>query len=238
MLDVVCWLWKPAKEYRSQFSTDHVNVLHSMVQRHYPHEFRFSCITDQSNGFDAGIRVIPLWGDHSTRESLYGPNTPSCYRRLRAFDPEMRKIIGGRFVSVDLDVVVCGDLSPVWNRREDFVIWGDRARRTPYNGSMWMMTAGVREKVWKDFDANPERAVSRARGAGFYGSDQAWMCYSLGPGEARWTTDDGVYSYRMHVKNNGGAKPPDARMVFFEGHYDPWNPVIKERCPWVQDHYR
>lgn len=238
MLDVVCWLWTPTKEYRSQFCTDHANTLYSMVQRHYPHEFRFSCISDRSTGFDKGIRVLPLWDDFSKMESIYGPNTPSCYRRLRAFSGEMASVIGPRFVSVDLDVVVTGDLSPVWNRKEDFIIWGDRARQTPYNGSMWMMNAGAREKIWTEFQKNPERAVQKARGAGFFGSDQAWMCYMLGPMENRWTADDGVFSYRTHVKPARGALPKDARIVFFQGHYDPWHPMIREQCPWVGQHYR
>lgn len=238
MLDIICWLWTPTKDYRSQFNTEHANILYAMVQRHYPHEFRFSCISDRSTGFDKGIRVIPLWDDFRNLESIYGPNTPSCYPRLKAFDPSMREIIGERFVSLDLDVVITDDPSPVWHRKEDFIIWGDRARQTPYNGSMWMMTAGARAQVWTRFVANPEKAIARARGAGFYGSDQAWMCYVLGPRENRWTTDDGVYSYRTHVKPNGGLLPPGARIVFFQGHYDPWHAKVQEQCPWVRQHYR
>lgn len=238
MLDVVCWLWVPTKDYRSQFNTTHVNILRRMVERNYPHPHRFSCITDHTSGFDPEVRVIPLWDDHAKRESIYGPNTPSCYRRLRAFSGDMREIIGPRFVSIDLDTVVCGDLTPVFHRPEDFVIWGDRARQTPYNGSMWMMNAGAREHVWTDFNKNPDRAIAKARGAGFFGSDQAWMCYALGPQENRWTADDGVFSYRTHVKNNNGLMPDDCRICFFQGHYDPWHPRIQQTCPWVVEYYR
>lgn len=238
MLDVVCWLWTPTKEYRSQFANHHVNILKNMVKRHYPHPHRFSVITDRDGGFDEDVRVIPLWSDYAKMESLYGPNTPSCYRRLRAFSPEMKDVIGPRFVSVDLDVVITGDVSEIWNRKEDFVIWGDRARQTPYNGSMWMMTAGARKDVWEKFKEDPEKAVQRARRAGFFGSDQAWMCYALGPRENRWDATDRVYSYRTHVKPNGGAMPKDARIVFFQGHYDPWHPKIQETCPWVKEHYK
>src|SRR5678816_3661771 len=110
--------------------------------------------------------------------------------------------------------------------RDSFIIWGDRARQTPYNGSMWMMNAGAREAVWTEFQRDPERAVRKARGAGFFGSDQAWMCYKLGPFENRWTADDGVFSYRTHVKPAKGKLPDDARIVFFQGHYDPWHPMI------------
>lgn len=237
MLDIVCWLWKPHEGFRSGFSVENVNILQRMVARHYNHPHRFSCITDQTEGFAPEVRVIPLWSDHATRLSMYGPDRPSCYRRLKAFSPEMKDIIGPRFVSLDLDMVVVNDLAPVFNRDEDFIIWGPDGRRTPYNGSMWMMNAGARAQVWEKFESNPERAIARARGAGFFGTDQAWMCYVLGPNEKRWRAQDGVYSYRMHLKENGGVLPKDARIVFFEGNYDPWNKVIQNQCPWVKDHY-
>lgn len=237
MLEVICWLWRPTATYRSQFAPHHANILRRMVARHYNKPHRFSCLTDQTEGFDPETRVIPLWGDHANRQSLYGPDTPSCYRRLKAFDGSMKDIIGGRFISLDLDACVVNDVEPVFDRKEDFLIWGVRGRRTPWNGSMWMMNAGARQQVWTRFNENPEKAIVRARGAGFYGSDQAWMNYILGPKENCWSDADGVYSYRMNIRPNKGALPPDARIVFFEGHYDPWNKVTQREAPWVKDHY-
>ena len=102
---------------------------------------------------------------------------------------------------------------------------------------MWMMDAGARRQVWTKFNDNPARAIDRARGAGFYGSDQAWMNYVLGPNENHWDEKDGVYSYRMNIKNDGNL-PDDARIVFFEGMYNPWDPVIRNAHPWVVEHYR
>lgn len=239
MLEIICWYWKPTATYRTQFTHEHVNILQSMVARHYPHPHRFSVITDQVEaGFSGAVRVIPLWGEHAQRQSLYGPDTPSCYRRLKAFSGDMAKTVGPRFVSIDLDVVIVGDLSSVFNRKEDFIIWGPHGRRTPYNGSLWMMDAGAREQVWTRFQKNPELAISQALGAGFYGSDQAWMCYALGPNEKRWLAEDGVYSYKMHLKSNRGLLPADARMVIFEGHYDPVTPATRKLCPWIEEHYR
>lgn len=238
MLEVVCWLWQPTKSYRSQFSPEHVNTLQRMIARHYNKPHRFNCITDQTEGFNDAVRVLPLWNDHRKRQSVYGPDTPMCYPRLKAFDREMKTFIGPRFVSLDLDVVITGDLEPVFGRREDFLIWGVRGRRTPWNGSMWMMDAGARQKVWDDFDRNPERAIRKAQGAGFYGSDQAWMNYALGPKENCWSDKDGVYSYRMNIKPNGGKLPRDARIVFFEGHYNPWDAHTQRDAPWIVEHYR
>ena len=42
----------------------------------------------------------------------------------------------------------------------------------------------------------------------------------------------------MHLKENNNQLPKDARMVFFDWNYDPCSPVIKHRCPWIEQHYR
>src|SRR5690606_4263583 len=148
MLGVVCWLWGPTQAYRSQFSPPHVNTLRRMVERHYPHPHRLHCITDQREGSDPEVRVPPLGDDHRKRRAIYGPDTHDCDPRLKAFDISMREFIGPRFISLDLDVVITRDVTPVFNRPEDFLIWGVRGRRTPWNGSMWMMNAGARQHVW------------------------------------------------------------------------------------------
>lgn len=238
MLEVITWFWKPKAGFRSQFTVEHVNILRRMVARHYAAPHRFSVITDTAGPYDPDIRVIPLWDDYAGLLSLWGPDSPSCFRRLRAFTPEMSEVIGPRFVSLDLDVVICGDLTPVWNRTEDFIIWGEDNRRTPYNGSMWMMNAGARKQVWDRFVQKPAYILDRARAAGFFGSDQAVVSYVLGRNEPRWTSEHGVFSYRTHVRPNGGVLPKDARVVFFEGNYDPTHPVLQQKSPWIMEHYR
>jgi hypothetical protein len=150
----------------------------------------------------------------------------------------MAALVGPRFVSIDLDVVITGDLTEIFNRKDEFVIWGATQRKTPYNGSMWMMNLGARQQVWDRFNQDPEKLVNRSRGAGFYGSDQAVMNYVLGPNESKWAEIDGVYSYRMHIKPVNGTLPKNAKVVFFEGHYDPWNPVTQQTAPWIVEHYK
>jgi hypothetical protein len=235
MLSVVCWKWQPALGYRSKFDASHVNVLKRMVDRHYPSPHRFLCVTDDSRGLDAGIEAVPLWGDFADVPSPHGGQNPSCYRRLRAFSPEIGAIFGPRFVSVDLDTVLVRDVRPLWDRSEDFVIWGETNPKSWYNGSMWMMTTGARKQVWERFD--PKTSPQQALKAGKFGSDQGWISYVLGPGEATWTQKDGVYSYRVHVAPQGNRLPKNARMVMFHGKHDPWA-YNMDRVPWIQEHYR
>jgi len=232
-LTVCCFKWK-TPGYRSTFGPETVRTLKSMVGRHYPHPHRFVCITDDTTGLDT-IETVPLWNDYADLPAPTGPRNPSCYRRLKLFDPAIRNILGERFVSLDLDCVLLADLTPLWHRPEDFVMWGDTNPKTHYNGSMVLMTAGARKQVWESFDRR--LSPTAAMRAGHFGSDQGWISFCLGPGEARWTKADGVYSYRNDIAPSGRL-PGDARAVFFHGRHDPWADDVRRTQTWIDAHYR
>jgi len=245
MLDVVCWKWKPPAGYRSTFDAASVNTLRAMVARNLSLPHRFSCITDDAEGIDATVRVIPLWDDFAAVPNPSNRLNPSCYRRLKMFSAEARTTIGERIVSMDLDVVITGDLTPLFDRAEDFVIWGGQTVQPGragtsvynwYNGSLMMLRAGSRTKVWDTFD--PARSPTRANQAGCRGSDQGWISYCLGPKEAVWGTSDGVYSFRNHIVPGKGILPRDARFIAFHGRHDPWQAEVQRAHPWVAQHYR
>jgi hypothetical protein len=238
VLDVICFKWAPPQGYRSQFGPAQVNTLKCMVARHYPDPHRFSCVTDDAAGIDDDVRIVPLWNDFADIPSPHGGKNPSCYRRLKLFSADAATLIGERFVCMDLDTVITGDLRPIFNRPEDFVMYGDNTNpRTHYNGSLLMMTAGARRQVWDDFD--PQRSPHLAMGHGHFGSDQGWISYKLGGAEATWKRKDGIFSYRCHIamRADRDRLPSGARMVMFHGRWDPWNPVIHQ-IPWVKEHYR
>lgn len=207
-----------------------------MVARHYPSPHEFVCITDDAAGIDSDIRIVPLWTDFADLPSAHGAKSPSCYRRLKAFSAEAADFIGPRFVSLDLDTVVTGDLRPIFDRSEDFAIWGDTTPRTWYNGSFWILTAGARRQVWETFD--PATSPRLAKAAGQLGSDQAWLGYCLGPHETKLSQREGIYSWRVHLEPRGGVLPTGARLVMFHGHVDPWMPQVQRKHSWIKQHYR
>jgi hypothetical protein len=235
MLTFVTWFWKPMAGYRSSFCAAHVNTLARMVDRHYTAPHRFLCVTDIPDGIDSRVEVLPAWNDYADIPSPHGGKQPSCYRRLRAFHPDAAQWFGTRFVSMDLDTVITGDLAPLVDRKEPFVIWGDTNPRSWYNGSLFLLTAGARPKVWTAF--NPQTSPSAAKRAGKFGSDQGWISHCLGDGEATWSTSDGVYSYRVHIKPKGDVLPKNARIVNWHGVVDPWS-YHAQQIPWVKEHYR
>lgn len=235
MREFVTFKWKPGQQYRSQFGPETVNTLWSMLGRHHDGPFRLTCITDDAKGISGEVRTIPLWDDHCKLPSPHGHGYPSCYRRLKLFSDEAAQIIGPRFVVMDLDVVICRRINPLFDGDEDFKIWGDTAKGTPYNGSLYMLRAGTRRQVWDSFD--PVESPKRSLALGYIGSDQGWIGAALGTGEAKWGVRDGVYSYRNHIQRTGYLLPENARIVIFHGAVDPWSMQAK-RIGWVSKHYR
>jgi hypothetical protein len=214
-------------------------MLQRMVQHYYTKPHRFICVTDDPTGLDASVEVVPLWRDYIDVPSPHGMGQPACYVRLKAFAPEMRAVLGERFVSIDLDVMVTADLSPLWDRTEDFLIWhhrhpspGTNGPNTYYNGSMWMLTAGSHPEVWERFTG--ESSAKEAYSAGHHGSDQGWMSYTL-PKAPGWQERDGVYAYSYGIR---GARelPKGTRLVSFHGPLKPWD-AEAQKVPWVRANY-
>lgn len=245
MLKIVCWKWHdPGYRWNRmvRYGPEHVNRLARAVRENLalPHEF--VCLTDDDAGIERDlVTVLPV----PTRYAEMG----MCYRRLWLFSREAREALGRRLVQIDLDCVVTGDLTPLFDRAEDFVVWrtGFSDWRNPdiYCASLLMMTAGAYPHVWDNFDPVEARAVSKR----IVGSDQAWFTHVLGPDMPVWTADDGVLSYRRHF--HGGAlpgrrtrlgkslePPANCRIVFFHGPFDPSLPGIHTVFPWIGDYWR
>lgn len=230
MLSIVTFKWR-TPGYRATFTSEHVNTLRRMVRRHYPKPHRFICITDDPAGLAEGIEAVPLWDDHRAVPNPTGGGRPGCYLRLKLFDPAIEALVGKRFVMMDLDVVVTGDLSPIFDRPEPAVFWKSPHNEWPYNGALMMMDAGARPEVWADFDPVESPRATHARG--YRGSDQAWISHRLGAGEAVWTERDGVV-FQNDLWMPSSRMSRGARLVFTTAGHPPWT----ARARWVQEHYR
>lgn len=228
-LKVVCFKWQrnttgymlPAV---CDYGPRHVQFLKAMVARHLHIEHEFICVTDDPTGLD-GIKTIPLW---DKCKSLGG-----CYNRLYAFSEEMRELVGERFVMIDLDCVIVGDITPLFDVDDDFKIngyWHDD-KDQHYNGGLILMNAGARSQVWDNFD--PIRSPNQVANSDYVvGSDQAWIRIRLGKGENRFTEDEGVYNF---IKLKNRRLPENAKIVFFAGQRDPSTCLDVE---WVKQNWR
>ena len=235
-LNVVTFLWsKPG--YRSAFSESHVLTMQDMITRNYRGNVRVWCFNDKGHdNNDGGLYWRPLWTDHADVPHPWGAHNPSCFRRLRLYSNWAREHIGERILQIDLDMVITGDVTDLWNRPEPFAFWADQLNpHGRINGAMQLITPGLRDDVWSGFDPAVAARVGRERGK--WGSDQGWIAHNFPEGTyGTFGAVDGCVSWRVHCKPKGGQLPPGARIVNFHGPEDPW--ALAAAVPWIKEAYR
>lgn len=194
-----------------------------------PH--RIACVTDVSEGIEPWIEIIAPPGDLTDVHNPRWTNgRPQCYRRLSMFRRDAADIFSERFVCMDIDVVIAGELDPLFDRNDDLVLFKGTSRSRPYNGSMMLIRAGCRPQVFEEF--TEKEAVEAGRR--FVGSDQAWLAHKLGWGEQTWDEWDGVCwfggTYQSRHRN------PAPRVLFFPGSMKPWQAAKFDS--FTAEHYR
>lgn len=240
MIHFVCWKWR-SDHYRTKFTAQHVNVLQSMLARHCSLPHRLVCVTDDET--DVEVECHPLWSDMAQLMNPSGFNLPSCYRRLKLFDPDTTRAMGVAdgepVVSIDLDVVLTGKVDHLFALDgAQFLGWQGQGSYQPhvYNGSLWMFPAAGLPWMWSEFD--PERSPLATREARFFGSDQGWLSLRLaGPDGRGWDVPQGVYSYARDLVS-APALPDRACVVFFNGKRKPWESSTQCASPWIRKHWR
>jgi hypothetical protein len=230
VLTVLTWLWKQP-EGRTTYSAEHVWIWADMVSRNLAMKHRLACVTNETD-LPPNVERIDPPGEFEDVQPKWGPRKPNCFRRLVMFRRDAAKTFGRRFVSMDLDVTIGGQLDPLFDRPEDFVILKGSAPVRPYNGSLMLIRAGCRPQVYEDFD----QAGADASGELFHGSDQAWLAHKLGPNEAIWDKSDGVQYFRP----GGWSNKLQPRIVFFPGppRLKPWVLAPFKIYPFITNNYR
>lgn len=194
-LDIITFSWG------TKYGTEYIERLKAGLMRHVKQEFRF------------GVFAPEAEDDHLTK-------IPGCFCRLRAFDPDWqaRNGLTGRIVCVDLDAVVTGRLDPLFDRDDGFTILQGVNAVNPcrFNGSIWMLRAGYRPDVWKDFSLDAAGKIP------FYSfpDDQGWFEHKM-PDAGAWGPADGVYGFAKPGWPKGEGLPDNARLVAFFGSRDP-----------------
>ena len=228
---IVTFKWTDSS-YRAKYTSEHVNILASAIRRNYLFPHRVVCYTDDPNGLDSAIEARPLWNDLASIPNPTGGGRPSCYRRLRLFAPEIQDELSERFVMLDLDTIITGDLAPLWNRPEPLVFLRciHPGASWHYNGGMWLGTRNCAPELWTEFDA--EKHPQQANTNGFKGSDQGWINYRLWPGLPTWGPEDGVHRVTQFLR--GKFPPRGSRIIFCFGDKPPWT---LKHFDWVRRNY-
>lgn len=241
MITVVVWKWGDL------FGFEYVNTMASMLRRHLHLPYVFKCVTDDPTGITEAD-IIPLPHELS--------KTPRCIRRLRQYDPRWaRKNLGERFLSLDLDMVLVDDITPIVQHPEPLVLWRviDSVQQV-YCGSFVLMNYSAIPGLWWNFAADPFGYGLESQKMVYYKHQQGWPNGRLGRPWAdasdqvilnhylrthrvdvkTLTESDGFLSF--HGNRPITILPPGTRIVVL-GHDDK-EFMDKKKRPWVEEHWR
>lgn len=227
-------------KHGTKYSADYVNRLYNMVKRHCTLDIEFVCLTDDRQGINPNIMILPL------PEYLTGW---WCKPYMFSNDLPLK----GTVLYMDLDVVIADNIDKLFTFEPDrWCTIRDFTRKMrpmwqKYNSSVVRFKTGQLDCYWQKFKADHEN-VQRA----FFG-DQDWL-YAVTEKEqpAALYPDNWIMSWKWEIRQSrdlqpGGirgsrklrtiehVKPPkECCITVFHG--DP-NP---EHCldPWVVDNWK
>lgn len=219
-MQFVCWLWRGKGFWKktAQYDAGHVAVLASMLRRHGGHDL--ICVTPDENDVPAGVGHIRMPDDVAA--------LPDYLPKLWAWSPEFHGAIGGRFASIDLDVVITADPARPLRAGAPLVIWGHAAKEL-YNTSLFALDPGFANVVWGALTW--DRLERAKRQAAYWTGDQSWVAHVLGPGQRTFGEETGVMQYRPKLHRE--AKPAGMKAGFMCGPYCPRTEA--EASPWVRE---
>lgn len=220
------FLWKG---WSPRYNAEHVNALGRQLRGHCKGDFRFVCVTDMPEGITEA-ETMPLWPEPDIKKF----RRQNCFTRMRLFDPEINSQLGDVVMQIDLDAVILDDLMPLLEGFGDFKAM--RGWSAPLNGSMFALRAGTNAHLWFDLIERKEAffdLVMKNRAFGLIGSDQVWMSLKI-PNAEKWQEKDGIYQFSRASRPD---KRQGARVVFFAGHFKPWDDVCRMKAPDLYDVY-
>ena len=210
-LEIICYRWGtlyPAQE---------VNILHASVARNLSIPHRFHCVTDDPAGLAPQIIAHPL-----PDEGFDG-----IWRKLGTFRRNFLGLEGRHVVSLDIDIVIVGNLDFLADR-PDVDLWIARNWARKYgsakgSGSVYRLKVGSHFHVWENFMANPEAAVEAHHGRTRLIGEQNWLQNQVG--DFTFLPEGKVVSFKRHCGARGRkflgidtsrigiAKPPSGAAV-------------------------
>ncbi|MDN5788415.1 hypothetical protein, partial [Pseudorhodobacter sp.] len=203
------------------YPADYVNVLFNACKRHLAGSFRFVCLTDDALGFVDGIEALPIPDISLTPDQWY---LPGIWPKLAIYLPNLHGLTG-RCLFIDLDMMVLGDLEPMFVHGTGFVAtdmgpgWENppRAGEGKVATSIFAFDFGAETQILDAFLADPAGSLLRFQNEQDFVGAYAKSMNFFPPG---W-----VLSFKRHLRQPIGLdlfrspkRPPrSARVLAFHG---------------------
>ncbi len=211
---VICMKWG------TLYSADYVNVLYRATADNLDIPFRFVCLTDDNSGIVDGVECFDI-PDHG-----WGPGEYKFggWPKLSVFARDLYGLTG-RALFVDLDTVICGNITPLFTVEGGIVVikewprFNDHFRRQKLRGmtSIFGFTLGQQSALLERYLEDPVAARGSVR------HEQAWVTKTAD--DMRFWPEGWVVSFKRNLLAYPiinrfvppSAPPPAAKIVAFHG---------------------
>lgn len=175
-------------KHGNKYSSDYVNVLHSMVTRNLSVQHEFVCFTENPEGINKDINIQPLPKQAQVQGWWYKPYM---------FDPNI--LPSGTRLFLDLDLIIFRNIDSLFTHEADkFCIIRDFNRfQNPQwkkmNSSVFRLNQDQQAHVYEEFVKNPSTNSRR------YHGDQDWIYATVRKDWAFWP-DEWIRSYKWEMR--------------------------------------
>ena len=245
MITIVTMKWdrqKTGESIPSQdvvaYGRDHVIRHYNMCKKWMTGSFNYTLYTDEMyDDLPSGINQLPLFPTFEKHFDRGG-----CFHRMYLFSKEFYDATGP-FVSMDLDMVITGPISSLFDTTQPFIYYkmkGGNGNGWRMNNGMFFINSDGLNEVWKLFDTRTDEVIANRNGSG---TDQGvtnavignlheiacWQQGMLGPG---------IYDLRQDfLQEDVIALPKGCRIVMCPGPRDPSQEVLRNTFPWMKTEY-
>lgn len=193
--------WIVCLKHGTKYSSDYVNKLYNMCNRHGKIPFNFACITEDPNGLNPNIRpiAIPKYLD-----------IQGWWLKTWVFSNELPLM--GTILFLDLDIVIIQNFDELWSYQpESFCIIRDFNRSIhkewdKYNSSVFKMVKGSHSYVWDNFIKDTS-VTKKMHG------DQDWIYSQIKKNFCYWP-DSWMQSYKWEIRNRQDVIRVDNKRMF------------------------
>ena len=206
-------------KWGTKFGANYVNALYKMVEKNITGEFRFICFTENSDGIDKNVEIMPL------PQMNIDENAPERGWRKISMMSEKLGDIEGQALFLDLDIVILRNIDEFFDVDGEFVIikdW-DFPEAVTGNSSVFRFEVGKHQDVLDYFVNNTEEVAKNFRNEQAYLSDAMHKKGVLSYWDKKWCV-----SFKRHCLQKFPMNyfkepkcPEDAKILIFHGRPTP-----------------
>lgn len=229
-MNVVCLKWG------TKFPPEYVNHLFCGVKRNLTIPFTFYCVTDDGEGLNPEINVLPI------KYTNIGESVAGWWSKVQLFAPDIG--FSGRVFYLDLDTLITGNIDHIVSCDQQFIVLQDFMHPDNDNMGSGIMAWNTDKvgHIWKNFYYNNPTQIARS----FHPHGDQRYIQRVQIHRAYWQKifPGEVVSFKLHCRI---GLPSEAKLVCYHGTpsiYESINKTTKSQVgaisptPWVKEYWK